>query len=179
MDRKRRAEEAGAEVEELLGSDPPLHREAWHRIKVRSRTDYILGTDCRLFGNFSVWDPRHNSDHYMVLGCLHSASLKEHARYPGGRKRPPLRPPTEPTREDTIFAALRRDVLKRRAREARKNAWILATTWRLVDERVSMRQDLAKYQARPYGVLRRLLRLTSRGSRRRGWNCTVPLSKMC
>ena len=33
-DRKRRAEEAGAEVETLLGSDPPLHREAWHRIKV-------------------------------------------------------------------------------------------------------------------------------------------------
>ena len=24
---------SGAEVEALLGSDPPLHREAWHRIK--------------------------------------------------------------------------------------------------------------------------------------------------
>ena len=32
-DRRRRAEEAGAEVEELMGLDPPLHREAWHRIK--------------------------------------------------------------------------------------------------------------------------------------------------
>ena len=32
-DRKRRAEEAGAELETLLGSDPPLHWEAWHRIK--------------------------------------------------------------------------------------------------------------------------------------------------
>ena len=31
--RRQRAEEAGAEVEELLGSDPPLQREAWHRIK--------------------------------------------------------------------------------------------------------------------------------------------------
>ena len=28
MDRKRRAEEAGVEVEALLVSDPPLHREA-------------------------------------------------------------------------------------------------------------------------------------------------------
>ena len=46
--------------------------------EVRSRTDYILGTDRRLFGNVSVRDPRHNSDHYMVLGCLHSASLTEH-----------------------------------------------------------------------------------------------------
>ena len=44
--------------------------------EVRSRTDYILGTDCRLFGNVSARDPRHNSDHYMVMGCLRSSSLK-------------------------------------------------------------------------------------------------------
>ena len=88
--------------------------------EVRSRIDFILGTDCRLFGNVSVRDPRHNSDHCMVLGCLHIASLKDHARYLGGRKKTPLCPPTEPTREDTIFAALWRDVTKPRAQEARK-----------------------------------------------------------
>ena len=32
-DRRRREEEGGAEVEALVGADPPLHREAWHRIK--------------------------------------------------------------------------------------------------------------------------------------------------
>ena len=32
-DRRRRAEEAGTEVETLLGSDPPPQREAWHRLK--------------------------------------------------------------------------------------------------------------------------------------------------
>ena len=58
--------------------------------EVRSRTVYILGTDRRLFWNVSVWDPRHNSDHYMVLGCLHRASLREHSRFLGGRKRLPL-----------------------------------------------------------------------------------------
>ena len=31
--------------------------------ELRSRTDYILGTDRRLFRNASVRDPRHNSDH--------------------------------------------------------------------------------------------------------------------
>ena len=31
--RRRRAEEAGAKVEALMGSDPPLHWESWHRIK--------------------------------------------------------------------------------------------------------------------------------------------------
>ena len=46
--------------------------------EVRSRMDYSLGTDCRLFGNVSVRDHRHNSDNYLVMGCLHSASLKEH-----------------------------------------------------------------------------------------------------
>ena len=84
--------------------------------EVRSWTDYILGMDCRLFGNVSVRYPRHNSDHYMVLGCLHSASLKEHVRYLRGRKNLPLLPSTEPTREDTIFAALQRAVPKPRAR---------------------------------------------------------------
>ena len=109
--------------------------------EVRSRTDYILGTDCRLFGNVSIRDPRHNSDHYMVLGCLPSASLTEHKRYLGGSKRWPVRPPSKPTRVDLLFAALRRAVPKVQPREARKNAWILEETWRLVDERVSARQD--------------------------------------
>ena len=134
--------------------------------EVRSRTDYILGTDCRLFGNVSVRDPRHNSYHYMVLGCLHSASLKDHTRYLGGRKKIPLHPPTEPTMEDTIFADLRRAVPKPRDQEARKNAWILATMWRLVDERVSARRDIAKYQA----LIRRLghaIRASLRTDRKR------------
>ena len=89
--------------------------------EVWSRTDYIIGTDHRLFGNVSVRDPRHNSDHYMVLGCLNIASLRDHARYLGGSKHPPLLPPTKPTREDRIFAALRRAVPKLRSWEARKN----------------------------------------------------------
>ena len=43
---------------------------------VRSRTDYILGTDRRLFKNVAVRDPRHNTDHYMVLGCLPGTPLE-------------------------------------------------------------------------------------------------------
>ena len=66
----------------------------------------------------------HNSDHYMFLGCLHSNPLMDHTRYLRGRKRLYLRPPTPLTREDGIFAALRRAVPKPQAWEARKNAWI-------------------------------------------------------
>ena len=73
---------------------------------VRSRTDYILGTDRSLFRNVSIRDLRHNTDHFMVVGCLRSAPAREHAKYLTGRRKLPLQPPTEPTREDGIFAAL-------------------------------------------------------------------------
>ena len=116
-------------------------------IEVQSKTDYILGTDRPLFGNVSIRYPQHKSDHYMVMGCLPSASLTEHKRYLGGRKKLPLRPPVEPTREDDAFAALRRAVPKARLREARRNEWILTETWSLVDERVSARRYPAKGQA--------------------------------
>ena len=115
--------------------------------EVRSRTDYIMGTDRRLFGNVSVRDPRHKSDHYMVLGCLSSSYLTEHKRYLGGRKKLPLRPPVEPTREDDAFAALRRAVPKAKAREAKRNKWISMEIWRLVDERVSARRYPSKVRA--------------------------------
>ena len=47
---------------------------------VLSQTDYILVTDCYLVWNVSVRDPRHNTDHYMVLGCLRSAPEREHTK---------------------------------------------------------------------------------------------------
>ena len=106
---------------------------------VRSRTDYILGTDHRLFWKVSVWDLRHNTNHYMVLGCLRSSPEREHAGYLSGRKKLPLRPLAAPTREEGIFAALRRAVPRPHARERRKNGWISEYTWRLVDERFSAR----------------------------------------
>ena len=109
--------------------------------EVQSRTDYILGTDRRLFRNVAVQDPRHNLDHYMVLGCLPSAPLTEHKRYLGGRKRWPVRPPVKTTREDQLFAALRRAVPKAQPREGRQNAWISEKTWILIDERVSARRE--------------------------------------
>ena len=58
-----------------------------------------------------------------------------------------MRPPAEPTREDDVFAALRRAVQKTRVREARRNEWILTEMWILVDERVSARRYPAKGQA--------------------------------
>ena len=116
-------------------------RRMWSMVQegkvVRSRTDYLLGTDRSLFRNVSARYPRHNTDHFMVVGCLCSAPKWEHTHYIMGRRKMPLRPPTEPTRENGIFEALRKAVPKPHARDRHKNAWISEETWRLVDKRVS------------------------------------------
>ena len=127
-------------------------RRTWSMVRegkaVRSWTDYILGTDRRLLWNVSVREPRHSTDQYMVLDCLHSATEREHTKYLTGHKRLPLRPSSTPTREDGIFSALRRAVPKPQAQDMRKNEWISEDTWRLIDKRVSAQQNPAKYQTR-------------------------------
>ena len=132
---------------------------------VMYRTDYLLGTDRSLFRNVSVRDPRHNTDHFMVVGCLRSALERKHARYIMVRRKMPLRPPTEPTREDGIFAALRRAVPKPRARDRHKNAWISEETWRLVNKRVSARRGTGvRMRIRRLG---RAIRASLQGDRKR------------
>ena len=59
---------------------------------------------------------------------------------------PSLWPLTTSTREDGLFASLRQEIQKTKVKEARKNAWILVDTWRLVNTRVSSRQDSVRYQ---------------------------------
>ena len=119
---------------------------------VQSRTDYILGTDRSLFRNVAVRDPQHNLYHYLVLGCLRSAPLRDHTEYLRRRTRLPLRLLTTPTRKDGLFAALRREISKHKAREARKNVWILEDMWMLVNEKVSTR----RYPARDHAHIWRL-----------------------
>ena len=67
-------------LEDMSGHFLPWHkpwlkdRRTWDMYQggreVRSRTEYILGTDRRLFQNVAVRDARKNTDHYLVLGCL-------------------------------------------------------------------------------------------------------------
>ena len=103
-------------------------RRTWSMVRegkaIRSRTDYLLGTDRSLFRNVAVQDPRYNSYHYMVVGLLQGGTTREHIRYIAGWRRIPLTPPREPTREDTLFGDLRRAVPKPHMREQHRNAWI-------------------------------------------------------
>ena len=141
----------------MLDHFPPQHRpwfrdgRTWSMVRlgreVRFQTDYILGTYFHLFRNVAVRDPRNNSDHYMVLVCLLITPLMEHTEYLGRRTWLPLRPPTTPTREDRLFAALRSATPKPKVQEARKNTWILADTRRLVGDRVSARRGPTREKA--------------------------------
>ena len=101
----------------------------------------------------------------MVLGCIRSAPKKEHAKYLMERKKLLLQPPTKTTREDVIFADLRRAVPKPHARERRTTEWISEETWRLVDERVSARR-LTRVQAKIWR-LSRAIAASLKGDRKR------------
>ena len=82
-------------------------RRTWSMVRegkvVRSRTDYLLVTDRSLFRNMSGRYPRHNTDRFMVVGCLCSALTWDHARHIKCRREMPLKAQTEPTRDDWIF----------------------------------------------------------------------------
>ena len=97
---------------------------------VRSWTVYILRSDRQIFQNVDGWDPRHNSDHMMVLGCLHRASLRKPLCYLGCRTRPPLRPPGRQGMiwADKVFAEFRRTVQKPYKQVSHHNLCILAET---------------------------------------------------
>ena len=74
--------------------------------EVRSRTDYILDTDGHIIRNVSVRDPMHNLDHYLILGCLRSVTLREHENYLWRSTRLTLRTPTTLKREGGLFVSL-------------------------------------------------------------------------
>ena len=144
-------------------------RRMWSMVRggeaIRSQTDYMLGTDRSLFRNVAVRDPRYNSDHYMVVGLLRGVRTREHIRYIAGRQRIPLTPPKQPMREDTLFGDLRRAMPKPHMREQHRNAWISEETWKLVDERVTVRREpRAKTAMQRLG---RAIQASLKGDRRR------------
>ena len=77
----------------------------------------------------------------MVVGLLRGGTARDHIKYIAGRRRIALTPPKQPTREDTLFRDLRRAVPKPHSREQHRNAWVFDETWKLVDERVTVRRN--------------------------------------
>ena len=78
---------ATAVLEDLSGYFLPRRRawindrRTWAVVRqggvVRSRMEYILGSNLRIFQNVDVWDLRHNYDHLIVMGCLRVYSSRK------------------------------------------------------------------------------------------------------
>ena len=108
--------------------------------EVRYWAGYILGTYSHLFHNVAVQDASHNTDHYLVLGCLRGATPDAHLRYLGSRTCFPIRPPEIPDRVDRMFSELRRSIPRPPWQDRHRQAWISPETWSLIDTRIVVRQ---------------------------------------
>ena len=95
----------------------------WAGREVMSRTYCIMRTDQRLFWNVLVRDPRNNSYHYIVLGCIRSAPLREQSTYLGGRKIPPLRPSRQRRMESSQPYGRLYQILRRGTRGKMRSSW--------------------------------------------------------
>ena len=105
-------------MEHLLPYNIPWTRDRYMRSmirccqEVRSWTDYILGTDFRLLQNMVLRDPRQNTYHYLVLGCLCGVTQRKHQRYLRSHTRTTLYPPKWVSHEIFLFVSLRQVVPK-------------------------------------------------------------------
>ena len=118
--------------------------------EVRYRTVYILGSDHRIFWEVAIGDPGKNSDYLMVMGCLCGTSPRDNLRYLRQRTRLLIRLTgcQKRTWVDKIFVKLQRAVTNPDKRAVRPNSWILEETWRIIDERVSVRWGPRRCQMR-------------------------------
>ena len=85
-------------------------------------------------------NPRHNIDHYMVLGCLRDVTLRENQCYLDFCIHLLIYPPKRSSHEDKLFASLRQAVPKKPAHERAHSLWILEETWWLIEDRVSLQR---------------------------------------
>ena len=88
------------------------------------KTDYILGIDYCMIQNVTVRNERHNTDHYLVMGCLHGAVPSGHSHYLGKRKSFPLKPPKTPGGVNRLLTELQGDTPKPPQQERLPQAWI-------------------------------------------------------
>ena len=126
------------------------HRKPWFQdrctcsmrrdgIEVWSWMDYILGAYCRLFQDVAVRDPRHNSDHYMVLGCLSEDPEKELMEYLLKACHFPFQTIhcNLASMPDKLFSDLNTQIPKIPLRERVSLAYIYDVTWAAMDTRVT------------------------------------------
>ena len=109
--------------------------------EVFSPTDYILGTYIRLFQNVAVHYARHNTYHYLVLGCFRGTKPAALLIYLGKHTRLPIRSLAPPDKADHMFAELWGDIFNPPRRQLHCQAWIYPEIWSLIDTRMAARRQ--------------------------------------
>ena len=126
------------------------HKTTWfqHRYEpqphtIRSRCDYICGSDRRLFQKVSIRRPRYDTDHFMVSAVLLSSLPKSHKKYLQGRRRLPLQTPKWGPLKlvDAVFQELKSWREPRPQGPRPRPNWISPATLRLLDQRCALRRN--------------------------------------
>ena len=121
----------------------------WQQLRmgsiVKSRCDYVMGTDRRLVQTVGIRNPRHHSsDHYLIRVRLLRQPTKCHKRYLRGRRQWPLAmPPVGPLTEiDSLFQTLESYCDSPPPPPAKhRPQWLAPKTLQLMDARTTLRRD--------------------------------------
>ena len=95
----------------------------------------------------SVQDSRHNTDHYLVIGCLCGAAPSYHSHYIGKWKQFLMKLPNIPGGVDRLFAELRGGIPKLPQWERPYHVFILMKTWQIIDTRIAALRSLIFFKA--------------------------------
>ena len=130
----------------------------WQNQEVVSKPDYILDNKQQMFLNIVVRDPHHNSDHFMVLGCLLRYPLQENKIYLGSWWCFPLKLSVMAigTRAYTLFRALRKVIPRPNPSTFPWTACISQDTWSHIDTRADRRRYPVRYQLRLCRLIHRI-----------------------
>ena len=115
---------------------------------MRSCTNYILGTFSCLFHNVAVWDAQHNTNHYLILGCLPGAAPAAHSHYLRKVTRSPIMPPSTLDRVSCMFAELQGGITSPPWREHHRQEWIWPETCSLINTRIVARRQMDQQSSR-------------------------------
>ena len=123
---------------------------------MKSRTDYILGMDYRMFQYFDVLETRHNIDHYLLLGCHRGTTHICNQLYLGKRMRLPLHHLRRPSQDDNIFSFICQVAPKTLAHERMHSSCISKETWRVINARLSLCRAPYRDQRRIHNLSHRV-----------------------
>lgn len=143
-----------------------LHKQTWRKVMKgklhRSRCDYIMGTDRRLFQTVSIRDPRHfSTDHLMIVAKYLVKPTACHKRYLRGQLTFPLKWPIGPmSQADHIFDEVKQYMPHPpRNNKKPRPTWLSDKTLKLIDERSDLkcRQHCDTDTTRKYRQLTRAI----------------------